>query len=178
MDWLRKRFPSRSDEIAVLAVAVFACFTWTLVGFFNKLSSFILYFKPGEIGNIFAFVMAFALLESLAATGLLILLSAVLPSSWLKDGFAVKGFVILLVATTTAIRLQHALTDDFPSLQTLLMYSVLPLILIVALLWLVHSRPKLQNILLGLQDRILIMLFIYLPIGVIGLLVVVARNLL
>jgi hypothetical protein len=164
--------------IAVLAVAVFACFTWTIIGFFNKLSSFILYFAPGDIGNIFAFMMAFALLESLVATGLLILLGAVLPSSWLKQGFAFKGFVILLVATATAIRFQHALGDYFPSVWMLLAYSVLPLLLIVGLLWLVHARPKLQNILLGVQDRILIMLFIYLPIGVVGLLVVMVRDLL
>jgi hypothetical protein len=164
--------------IAVLSVAVFACFSWTIIGFFNKLSSFILYFTPGEIGSIFAFTMAFALLESLAVTVLLILLSAALPAGWLKEGFAFKGFVILLVATTTAILFQHALRDYFPSPGTLLAYLLTPLLAITLLLWFLNSRPKLQNILLNVQDRILIMLFIYLPIGVIGLLVVMARNLL
>ncbi len=178
MDRIRKRFPRRSDVIAVLAVAVFACFTWALIGFFNKLSSFILYFTPGEIGNIFAFLMAFALLESLAAAGVLVLLSGILPSNWLKEGFAFKGFVILLVATATAILFQHALKDYFPSLGTLLAYSLIPLLLIALLLWFLNPRPRLQNILLSVQDRILIMLFVYLPIGVIGLLVVMARNLL
>jgi hypothetical protein len=164
--------------IAVLAVAVFACFSWTLIGFFNKLSSFILYFTLGEIANIFAFMMAFALLESLITAGLLILLSVILPSSWLKEGFAFKGFVIVLVATTTAILFQHALRDDFPSLGILLAYSLVPLLLIVLLIGFVNSQPKLQKILLSVQDRILIMLFIYLPIGVIGLLVIMARDLL
>jgi len=164
--------------ISVLAIAVFVCFTWTLIGFFNKLSSFILYFTPGEIANILAFMMAFALLESLAATGLLILLSAILPSSWLKEGFAFKGFLILLVATLTAILFQKALRDYFPSPQMLLTYTVLPLLVIVLLIWIVKSQPKIQNILLSVQDRILIMLFIYIPIGVIGLMVVMARDLL
>lgn len=164
--------------IAVLAVAVFVCFSWTIIGFFNKLSSFILYFTPLEIANIFAFMMAFALLESLAAAGLLILLSAVLPSSWLKDGFAFKGFVILLVATITAVLFQKALRDYFPSMQTLLTYSLIPLLVMAFLVWFIHSRPRLQKILLIVQDRILIMLFIYVPIGVIGLLVVMARDLL
>ncbi len=178
MDRIRNRFPRRSDMIAVLAVAVFVCFSWTFIGFFNKLSSFILYFTPGEIGNIFAFMMAFALLESLAAAGLLILLSAILPSSWLKEGFAFKGFVILLVVTITAILFQKALRDHFPSVQTLLTYSLLPMLLMALLVWFIHSRPRLQKILLTVQDRILIMLFIYVPIGVIGLLVVMARGLL
>jgi hypothetical protein len=123
-------------------------------------------------------MMAFALLESLAATGLLVLLSAVLPSSWLKEGFAFKGFVILLVATLTAILFQKALRDYFPSPQMLLTYTVLPLLVIVLLIWIVNSQPKIQSILLSVQDRILIMLFIYIPIGVIGLMVVMARDLL
>ena len=164
--------------ISVLAIAVFVCFTWTFIGFFNKLSSFILYFTPGEIANILAFMMAFALLESLAATGLLILLSAILPSSWLKEGFAFKGFLILLVATLTAILFQKALRDYFPSPQMLLTYTVLPLLVIVLLIWIVKSQPKIQNILLNVQDRILIMLLIYISIGVIGLMVVMARDLL
>jgi hypothetical protein len=178
LDRIRKRFPHRSDVISVLAIAVFVCFTWTFIGFFNKLSSFILYFTPGEIANILAFMMAFALLESLAATGLLILLSGILPSSWLKEGFAFKGFLILLVATLTAILFQKALRDYFPSPQMLLTYTVLPLLVIVLLIWIVKSQPKIQNILLSVQDRILIMLFIYIPIGVIGLMVVMARDLL
>jgi hypothetical protein len=123
-------------------------------------------------------MMAFALLESLAATGLLILLTTVLPSSWLKEGFALKGFVILLVAALTAILFQKALRDHFPSPQMLLTYTVLPLLVIVLLVWIVNSQPKIQNILLSVQDRILIMLFIYIPIGVIGLMVVMARDLL
>jgi hypothetical protein len=178
LERIRNRFPRRSEVVAVLAVAVFVCFSWTIIGFFNKLSSFILYFTPGEIANIFAFMMAFALLESLAAAGLLVLISAILPSSWLKEGFAFKGFVILLVATATAILFQKALRDYFPSWQTLLIYSLLPLLLVSFLVWFIHSRPKFQRILLSIQDRILIMLFIYVPIGVIGLLVVMARDLL
>jgi hypothetical protein len=178
LDWIRNRFPSRRDGIAVLAVAVFLCFSWTLIGFFNKLSSFILYFTPGEIANIFAFMMAFALLESLAVAGLLVLLSAILPSSWLKEGFAFKGFVILLVATGTALLFQRELKDYFPSAGTLLTYSLIPLLVIAFLVWFLHSRPRLQRLLLTVQDRISIMLFIYVPIGVIGLLVVMARDLL
>jgi hypothetical protein len=178
LDLIRKRFPRRREVIAVLGIAVFLCFSWTIIGFFNKLSSFILYFTPAEIASIFAFMMAFALLESLVVSGILLLLSVILPSSWLKEGFAFKGFVILLVVAAAAILFQKALGDQFPSLQVLLTYSILPILVIAVLVWIVHSRPKLQNILLNIQDRIQIMLFIYVPIGVIGLLVVMARNLL
>lgn len=177
MDRVFNRFPARSEMIAVLAVAVFVCFSWTLYGFFNKIPSFILYFTPKEIGSIFAFMMAFALLESLAVTGLLTLLSAALPSRWLREGFAFKGFVILLVAAGTAILFQKSLGDYFPSVPILLAYSILPLLMIVFLIWVVQSRPRVQSILLNIQDRILIMMFIYVPLGVLSLGVVLFRNL-
>jgi hypothetical protein len=149
-----------------------------MLGFLNKLSSFILYFTLAEIANIFTFMMAFALLESLALTGVLVLLSAMLPSGWLKDGFALKGLVIIVIATMTSILVQRFLEDDYPSTLMLMASSLVPLLLIALLIALVRSMPKVQNVLINIQDRILIMLFIYVPIGLLSLMVVIYRNLL
>lgn len=172
------RFPHRSDIIAVLSIAVFVCFSWSIIGFFNKLSSFILYLTPAEIAAIFAYMMAFAFLESLVATGILVLLSAMLPSSWLREGFAYKGFVILVIATIDALAFQKSLGDVYPPARTLLLLSLLPLVLIVVLLLALRSMPRLQNFLINVQDRFLILLFVYIPIGIISLLAVTFRNLL
>jgi hypothetical protein len=172
------RFPNRGDVIAVLGVAVFLCHTWTIIGFLNKLSSFILYFSPGTIAGVFAYMMAFALLESLAVTGFLVLLSVLLPSQWLKEGFSIKGFIVLVVAATASILFQKTLSERFPSMWVLLASSVVPLLLIALLFVAVRSMPKVKNLFLNVQDRILIMLFIYVPIGVLSLMVVLYRNLL
>jgi hypothetical protein len=123
-------------------------------------------------------MMAFALLESLTVTASIVLLSVILPASWLKEGFAVKGFVFLIVATVVAILFQKELKDHYPSTLMLLASSVLPLLLIAFLIIIVRSTPKVQNILLNVQDRILIMLFIYVPIGLLSIIVVMYRNLL
>jgi hypothetical protein len=161
-----------------LGAAVFACFSWTILNFINKLSSFILYFNLGEILAIFAYMMAFALLESLVFTGLVVLISGFLPPSWLKEGFAFKGFIIAIVATITAILFQRALRDDFPSVLMLLTSSVVPLLVIVILIFLIGSMPRVQSLLLNIAERLSILLFLYIPIGVLSLLVVVYRNLL
>lgn len=149
-----------------------------MLGFLNKLSSFILYFTLGEIANIFTFMMAFALLESLALTGLLVLLSIILPTSWLRDGFAFKGFVIAVIATVTSILFQKSLSDDYPSALVLAVSVIVPVLLTAALIAAVRSVPRVQNILLNIQDRVLIMLFIYVPIGLLSLMAVLYRNLL
>jgi hypothetical protein len=178
LELIRDRLPNRSEMLAVLGVAVFVCYSWTLLGFLNKFSSFILYFTLGEIADIFAFMMAFALLESVAVTGVLALLSILLPSGWLRDGFAFKGFVILVIATATSILFQKTLGDDFPSTFVLILFSLLPLALSVALITLVRSMPKVRRLITNIQDRILIMLFVYIPIGLLSLVVVLYRNLL
>lgn len=177
MRFIANRFPHRSDVIAVLGVAVFLCHTWTIIGFLNKLSSFILYFSPGTIGGIFAYMMAVASLESIAVTGFLVLLSAILPAHWLQEGFSIKGFIILVVAATTSILFQKTMTGSFPSTVVMLASSICPLLLIALSFLMVRSMPKLRNILLNVQDRILIMLFIYVPIGLFSLMVVLYRNL-
>jgi hypothetical protein len=122
--------------------------------------------------------MAFAFLESLVATGILVLLSAIFPSSWLRDGFAYKGFVILVIATIDALAFQKSLGDVYPPARTLLLLSVIPLVLIVVLLLALRSTPRLQNILINVQDRFQILLFVYIPIGIISLIAVTFRNLL
>ena len=176
--FIGRRFPARNEIIPVLGATVFACFSWTILNFINKLSSFILYFNLGEILAIFAYMMAFALLESLAFIGLVVLISGLLPSNWLKEGFAFKGFIIAAVAAVAAILFQRALRDDFPSALMLLTSSVVPLLVIGILIFLVGSMPRVQSLLLNIAERLSILLFLYLPIGVLSLLVVVYRNLL
>jgi hypothetical protein len=178
LNLIRNRLPSRSEIISVFGVVVFACHSWTMLGFLNKLSSFLLYFSVGEILSIFAYMMSVALLESIAVTILLVLLSVLLPSNWLRDGFAYKGFVIVVIATAASILFQKFLPDDYPSILMLAASTLVPLILIVLLIGVSQSFPKLRSLLLDIQDRISIMLFIYVPIGVLSLMVVVFRNLL
>jgi hypothetical protein len=178
LNHIRSRLPGRSEIIAVFSVAVFACHSWTMLGFFNKLSSFILYFTIGEILSIFAYMMSVALLESIAVTILLVLLSVVLPPGWLREGFAYKGFVIIAIVTAASILFQKFLPDDYPSTLMLAVSAVVPIVLIVALIAVGQSFPRLRSLLLDVQDRISIMLYIYVPIGILSMLVVFIRNLL
>jgi hypothetical protein len=122
-------------------------------------------------------MMAFALLESLAVTGLLALLSALLPARWLRDGFALKGFISILVFTITSIVLQKFL-DKLPSTFMLIVATLAPMAIIALLMLAARSVPRFRNILLNIEDRILIMLFVYVPIGLLSLVAVLYRNLL
>jgi hypothetical protein len=163
--------------LAVFGVVVFVCYSWTLLGFLNKLSSFLLYFTLGEIASILAFMMAFALLESLVITAILVLLSAVLPSAWLREDFAFKGFIIVLIAAATSVLFQNLLETNFPHPLVLALFILIPVGLAVALITVLRSRPKVYKLVNSIQDRVLIMLFIYVPLGVLSLMFVLYRNL-
>jgi hypothetical protein len=175
LNLIRNRLPGRSEILSVFGVIVFICHSWTMLGFLNKLSSFLLYFNIGEILSIFAYMMAFAFLESLAFTGILVLLSAILPSAWLKEGFDVKGFVVVTIAVLTFLLLQTFLGTQYPSTLMILLGVLAPLVLIALAIFVVQSRPKLRSVLLNIQDRFLIMLFIYAPLGILSLVVVLFR---
>lgn len=177
LESIQNRFPRQSDLLAVSGMVVFVCYTWTLLGFLNKLSSFLLHFTLGEIANILAFMMAFTLLESLVVTILLVLITATLPAGWLREGFAFKGFIIVIVATITSILFQMVLNSNFPHPLVLLLFILAPIGLAIALIAKVRSMPKVYNLINNIQDRVLIMLFVYVPLGVLSLLFVLYRNL-
>jgi len=178
LKFIRDRFPQRSEVLTVLGVAVFVCHSWSMLVFFNRLSAFILYFRIAEIAEVFAFLMAFALLESLLVVGGLTLLSVILPSKWLRDGFAYKSFIIIVIATIAAIILQKNWKGVLPPPYILALYWLRPLLLTVGIISAVQMMPRARNILINLADRVSIMLFLYVPIGLLSLIVVALRNLL
>ena len=177
LESIQKRFPRRYDMLAVFGVAVFVCYSWTLLGFLFKLSSFVLYLTLGEIAHILAFMMAYALVESLLVSAVLVLLSATLPPGWLREGFAFKGFIIVIIATATSILFQNILVDNFPHPIVLLLFILIPIGLAAASIALVRTAPKILSLIHNIQDRVLIMLFVYVPMGVLSLMFVLFRNL-
>ena len=122
--------------------------------------------------------MAFAFLESLAFTGLLVLLSAALPLQWLREGFATKAMAIAVVLAAASIAFQYFLTTDFPSPILLAGSCLLPLLLCAALIGFIQFRPRLKNLLASIQDRFSIMLYIYVPLGIVSLAAIVVWYLL
>jgi len=123
-------------------------------------------------------MMAFAFLESLLVTGALVLLSAILPSNWLRDGFVYKGLIAIVMGTIAAIILQRTLQGAFPALPILTLIWFTPLVWTAVFIILVQRKPRVQSVLLDIAERISIMIFIYFPIGILSLVVVAFRNLL
>jgi hypothetical protein len=123
-------------------------------------------------------MMAWAFLESLLLTGALMLVSAILPAKWFREGFVYKGFVLIVIATITSILFQKNLNGVLPPPETLTLYWVVPVVLTLVIIGAVQMMPRAQTVLLNLADRVSIMLFLYVPIGLLSLMVVALGNLL
>ena len=174
MSFIKRRFPDHREVTLVFSAVVFAVFTWAVRSFIYKFPAFILYYGVLDLFSILAYLLTFALLESLLVTALIVGLAALLPGSWLKQGFAYKGFLTVLVAAVATIYIKETMTNQ-PTVKFLATAFGTAFAIWIGLLLLAHFWLPLQRIVLDLADRISIFLYIYLPLGLVSVSVVLIR---
>jgi hypothetical protein len=170
----------------VFGAVLFAVFGWSIRGFFYKVPSFMLYFGLPSNLAVLCYMLAFALLESVLVTVFLVLLAFVLPRDVFCEGFAYKAFIVILVAAGAAITFESWYRIAFfKDMMAGMTYMVTPflggiaasVLLLAALFWLFHAWPRLQGYTTRIMDQLSIFTYIYVPLGLLGLLVVIIRNL-
>jgi hypothetical protein len=180
MTTFRERLPQRGEFLYVFGGVVFFVFSWAIRGFLYQLSSLLLYHTVGEILAVFSYLMAFALVESLIVMSGLLMVSFLLPARWFREGFVYKGFIAVLVTRLAMILLNSylfSLNHAMPPMSVIYLSAGMTLVFLLALIWVFQSAPRLQRVLLELQERMQIFIYLYLPLGFIGLVVIVLRNL-
>ncbi len=183
---ISRRLPARAEALQVFSIVLFAVFGWSIRGFLYKIPAFSLYFGLTSNLAILSYMLAFALLESALVMGFLLLLSVVLPSRWFQQGFAYKGFVIILVTTIASIVFESwyqveffkdIMAGDTSSIPPFIIGLIVAIITLFALLWAFRALPWLQKISRLVMEQLSIFTYIYVPLGVLGLAVVLFRNL-
>ena len=177
MNISKRILPPRSEIQVVFGLLVFAVFSWSIRGFLYKLSAFLLYDNLGDIFGIFSYMMGIALLESAVIMLALLFLAAILPKGWFRDGFDYKASLLALVVGGAMIYLQSILTSRLPSVRVLVAILAISLAVWIVLLFLAVKVKRFRVILDFILDRISVFLYLYVPLGIIGLVVVVVRNL-
>lgn len=180
MEIFRNRIPLWQETMYVFGGVVFIVYSWAIQGFLYQLSSLILYHQILDIISVLFYLMAFALLESLLVMGGLVLIGFILPRKWFSEGFAYKGFLTTLVAGIAMIELQsylYSLNYYMPPMNVIYLGLGIALLTLIALILLFQKVPRLRKILLALEERLQIFIYLYVPLGIAGLLVVLFRNL-
>jgi hypothetical protein len=129
--------------------------------------------------SIFAYSLAFALLESVVLLSILIILSAVLPVQCFRDKFVAQSSIMVFVATFWAIVFQSVDAEiHLWSLAEGLFWGVLCLTAIGVSCVLVDRSKRLEGALSAFAERLTVFLYIYVPMSMLGLVVVISRNIL
>ena len=174
IDFIKRRLPARNEMILALSMAAFLVFTWSLRALFFNFPAFMLSFNMGEILVIAAYMLAFALLETLLVMLLTVLLAVLLPGVLLKEGFSYKASFFFIAFAVISIHLQFVMTNQ-PKISYLALELGRALILWLVPVLLVRYVRVVRQIVMDILDRLTIFSYIYLPLGVISLLVVAVR---
>ena len=180
MDKLRTRLPDRQSIIGVYAAAVFLVYGWTMFTSFWKFPSWLYYLKLGEILSIYAYSFVINFGESVVLISLMILVGIILPRRWWNAQFKSEGVLwIFILMGTIMIRLYtNRAPDDWEEfLYGQRIWWTYALLLGLVLSFLFSRIVVLRKGLELLADRLVVFLYIYLPLTVVSLVVVVARNL-
>ena len=153
---------------------------WTITAFLWKLSAWLLILNIGEIFTIFSYSMVANLVESLIMLLLLLLVCALLPGSILRDDFVVRGTILAtgLIGSLMAFVKLH-MQFGIESGNKLLIGPLGVLLLTAVLLWI---PPKfrlarfLHSAIHWISDRMLVFLYILVPLFVALLAYVIFRN--
>jgi hypothetical protein len=172
-----KRFPHSQEILQVYAVIAVLLSGWTMTAFLRKLPSWLLTLNMGEIFTVFSYALVVNLLESLILLVILLVACLLLPRRILRDDFAVRGTILsigLIGSLIVFLRLyrQSSLEDG----RMLWVGLFGTLLLMAVLLWFSTKSRFVHSAALWISDRLLVFLYILIPLFVLFFIYVTFRN--
>ncbi len=176
---VRSRLPDRTGFINVLAAASTLVYSWTLLTSFWKVPSWLFDLTIGQILSLYAYGFVTNLIESLLLMAGFTLVSLVLPKRWWRDLFIPRSMAALLVIMGSLIwnGLRYRLPEvreEFLSIFWLWWGTTAGVTLVAS--WLAGRVGWLRRALEDVADRCLVFLYIYVPLTVVAVVIVLARN--
>ncbi len=177
---MQQRFPKSQAILQVYAVIAVMLSGWTITAFLWKLSAWLLILNIGEIFAVFSYSMVANLLESLIVLLLLLAICGLLPASFLRDDFVVRG-TILSVGFVGSLMAFVKFHMEF-GIQTGLKLFIAPVVVFLITMILLSLLPKfrvmrfLHSAILWISDRITVFLYILVPLYLVLFVYVVFRN--
>jgi hypothetical protein len=167
----RQRFTSQGLN-QLFVYCAFPIHVWALVNMFRDIPSWVLYLRAWEVVGMVAYTLSYALFETLIVFLIVVLVGLVVPKRWIVDRYIPLASLWLVELAIMAIVFQHHIIRHLPKRNLVIGFG-----LILALSSLIPLRfPKFGKLLGWIADRLVILSFIYIIFDVIGLLVVILRN--
>lgn len=175
---MSKRLPVAKDIIPVYAVIAFLIQVWTINVFITQLASFSSFLSINEMLAIFAYRMAESFLESLLILGILIVVALILPPRSFRDVFAVRGAAFAAVLLSSVILFwRRFATDPGVLMADYIGIWTVSTFLFACLISYASTRSRaLSDFFEWVADRMIVFLYLLLPLSVTSLILVLIRN--
>jgi hypothetical protein len=147
-------------------------FGWTLYWFAWILPSWLKFLTLGELGAIMAYFFTINFAETLSIILALMVLAAILPASWLKSDFILRGSLasLCLFGFLIFIELHNTPLWQLPRV------GAITGVIFIATAFLFIKIHFLRKALEGLADNATIFSYITIPVSILSLMVVIIRN--
>ena len=171
-----QKIPRLEKIVPVYAVIVMMIYTWSLIHFFWRLPSWLNFSTLGQIAVLFSYSVVVNLMESVLILLAVIVLSVILPSKWFYDQFVTKGSSLALLGLGGLMAFNKYLLDDILS-PLIMLAKFLAFVAIIFILTIMIDRIGiLKKGLEELANRMVVFLYVWIPISVLSLLIVLIRN--
>jgi len=176
------RLPTKQDSLAVFSFFVFFIYTWALYRMAWYLPSWLYSLNLGNILIILAYVLAYCLFESLAMMAFLLFLSIIIPTRFFGERFMAQGSSVAALVSIGAVFAQRkiGLIYNLDHMVLILFSVAIPLLFLLLIFssYLIFNKFRiLANWVNALAERMTVFAFVYVPLSIIGLVVVLVRNL-
>lgn len=173
---LKSRLPSFGQILPVFAVIATLVYTWGLYRFAWRLPSWLHYLTVGEIFGLLSYLLFTSLVESLLLLGILLALCALLPGLF-RESFLVRGTGITLgffIGILSFLVFYERSGSDY--LELIPYWTFASLALTILFGWLFVRVRVLASFAAWISDRLIVFLYLFLPLTAIGTIVVLIRN--
>ena len=175
---LLSRFPGKGSVINLFATAAFVVYGWTVYASFWKIPSWLHFLQLNEIFAVYAYSFLVNFAESVLLTLGLVMLGFFLAGNLWKDGFLAASVVMLVVVIGSAIL--HMRTYEDPNLRvrfidTQKLWWLVTLVLAFVASFISARIAWLRRVIENLADRFVVFLYIYIPLTVLSLGIVIVR---
>jgi hypothetical protein len=168
-----------SDAGDLFAVCAFPVYIWSIIAALREVPAWILRLPLWDVVGLVAYTQVFALLESGFLFLGIVVLSLILPAAWLRQRLPVQGLLLVLAATAAAVVFHYA-EDALRGLGVIGLagLALLPLVLFGGGSYAVRRSPRLETAARAFVERVSVLSYLYVFVSVVGLIIVIARNLL
>ena len=173
---LKNKIPPLHEILALYATIVFLIYGWAVITFFWKVPSWLYFLSLGDIAAILSYTFASSLLECTIILFIFLFASLVLPERLLYNKFAVRGSLIVYSLTFWVVLFNLNSLIQLPTTSDVITFSIGALVT-SALAMLIAERISLvQSLIITLGNRLTVFLYLWLPLSLIGILVILFKN--